>query len=148
MSELADISGKVALDLDDLSYDAGNQTITVDASLRNKSKEPVDGKFLLRVLSLSSDVGLVQVTNAENAITGAGALFDFSHAVQGGVLKPDASSAAKKLVFHLEDVHIPKPSTTPSPSPVNAVNKVLGPQFVNMDVQVLGNERQDDASAP
>ncbi|HEY3929097.1 MAG TPA: sialidase family protein [Candidatus Koribacter sp.] len=140
LSNLADLSGKVALDMADLSYDDHTQTVTVEASLRNKSKDPVEGKFLLRVLSLSSDVGLIQVTGADNSVKGSGAVFDFTGSVKGGILKPDESSSTKKFVFHLDDVHIPKPDTSQSQASVNAINKVLAPQFVNMDIQVLGDE--------
>ena len=147
LSNLADLSDKIALDLIDLSYDDRNRTVTVEASLRNKGKEPVEGKFLLRVLSLSSDVGLVQLTNAENSVRGAGALFDFTSQVKGGVLKPDESSSTKKLVFHLDDVHLPKPDTSPSPNSAESINEVLGAQFVNMDVQVLGDESKTAASS-
>jgi hypothetical protein len=104
LAALVDVSGKVAVDLKDLSWDAKSQTATAEVTLRNTSKETIRGRLVVRVLSVSSEAGVVTVANADNGVAGAGATFDLTSLVPEGGLKPDASTASKTIRFQLKDV--------------------------------------------
>lgn len=104
LAALVDVSGKVAMDLKDLSWDAKSQTATAEVTLRNTSKETIRGRLVARLLSVSSEAGVVAVANADNGVAGAGATFDLTALVPEGGLKPDASTSSKTIRFQLHDV--------------------------------------------
>jgi hypothetical protein len=131
LAALADVSGRVAIDLTDVSYDAKGQIVTISGSIRNKSSEALRGRLVGRVLSVSSDSGVVGVVNADNAATGSGALFDFSDRVPEGGLPPSGSTKAKALRFRLKDMKVPAFDKQ------NAW-KALHRPLVEVDLQILG----------
>ncbi len=104
LAALVDVSGRVAVDLKDLSWDAKSQTATAEVTLRNTSKETIRGRLVARVLSVFSEAGVATVANADNGVAGAGATFDLTALVPEGGLKPDASTASRTIRFQLKDV--------------------------------------------
>ena len=138
LASLVGIANSVAFDVKDVEYDTKKQIITLQGSLRNKSKDPVQGRLILRVLSLSSQAGIPRITNAENGEAGAGAVFDFSKLTPDGVLKPDQSTQPKTITFELRDVHLP-------PVDEKDITKALGLDFVDLDVAILGEPHEKSA---
>jgi hypothetical protein len=139
LSDLADISSQVAFDVRDVQYDTKKQAVVLQGSLRNKSKETLQGRLVLRVLSLSSEAGIAKITNAENSVSGPGATFDFSGLVPEGGLKPNAATEPKGINFQLSEVHLP---------PVDGKDlvKVLGLAFVTLDAEILGKPAEKNPS--
>lgn len=108
LAALADISGRLAVDLSDIAYDAKTSVVTVQGSLRNKSKEPIRGRVAARVLSVTAENSAAVILNSDNGVDGAGAIFDFTPLLTDGVLPPEKSSKPRTLQFRLTSVRIPK----------------------------------------
>ena len=104
LAPLTDVTARVAVDLEDVAYDFRAQTVTAQATLRNKSKEPLRGRLLARVLFATSENGSLTIVNADNGVAGPGAVFDFTPRVPGGVLAPEKSSQPLTMTFQLKNV--------------------------------------------
>jgi len=136
---LTDVSEAVAVDLSDVAIDPKSQVITLELRLRNKAKQPVKGRVMVRVLSAQSEIGTAEFLNADNGEPGAGALFDFTPQLQGAELKPDASSAPKTVRMRVKD---PRPARVDDKEPWKAVRQ----PYADLDVQVLGEPPAPAAS--
>ena len=55
----------------------------------------------MRVLTLESEIGVPEITNADNRENGTGAVWDFTPQLPGGKLPSMALSRQKTLTFHL-----------------------------------------------
>ncbi len=103
LAEMKDVSEKVTLDLKNGKYDRATSTVSIEAYLGNTSDETLKGPIKLRVLSLDSKMGALEIENAENHEKGQGAVWDFStevpNAAQG--LAPDEVTKPKRLTFKL-----------------------------------------------
>jgi hypothetical protein len=72
-----------------------------DLSLRNSSGETIFTPLRTEVAQLSSASGQVTAANADNALTGAGALWDYSSRTGAdGPLSPGESTSARSLRFN------------------------------------------------
>lgn len=101
LATLDDVSKSVALDLSQASFDRTTGVLKLTAQLRNTSAETVEGPVKVRVLTLESDVGVPEITNANNGEPGTGAVWDFSTELSGGKLPSKALSTPKTLTFRL-----------------------------------------------
>ncbi len=138
LAGLTEISDLVAFEIQDVAYDTKTQVITMQAALHNKSKEPVKGRLIVRALSLESQAGTLGIVNADNAVTGVGAVFDFSRLVENGNLEPKNSTQARTIKLHLNNVVLPTVEE-------KNIYKVLSLEFVNLQVEILGEPPQDQA---
>jgi hypothetical protein len=53
---------------------------------------------------LQSALGVPEVVNADNGEKGEGAVWDFSSLLKANALKPNETSASRKLIFRLSNV--------------------------------------------
>jgi hypothetical protein len=138
LAGLAGISDRVRFEIADVDYDTKSQVITLRAVLRNKSKDVVKGRLIVRVLSLDSQAAALSIVNADNPLAGAGAVFDFSGLANKGSLEPERSTETKTIRFQLRNVAFP---------PVDEKNiyKVLSLEFVNLQVEILGDPPADES---
>jgi hypothetical protein len=136
LSSLKEVANLLTFDIKNVDYDTKRQTLVLQASLRNKSKDNVRGRLVLRILSLTSQAGAITITNAENGADGPGATFEFTKLVSTGGLKPNESTEPKTIDFQLQNVRLP---------PLNEKNmmKVMGLEFVSMDVAILGEAHEE-----
>jgi hypothetical protein len=107
LASLDDVSSKVALDLADTRFDRGSGTVTFEARLKNTSKDTVKAPVKARVVTLQSQVGIPAVANADNRVTGVGAVFDFTPMLRNGTLLPNDSTPAKAITVRLSDIRLP-----------------------------------------
>lgn len=103
LAELADVSERVTFDYANNRFDPTTHTLTMDAILVNMSDQPLMAPVKARVTGLYSIVGTPRVTNAANGMDGVGAVWDFTGAVEGGVLAPGASTRPTTLAFRFDD---------------------------------------------
>jgi hypothetical protein len=103
LAALEDVSDKVVLDLVTSNYNDKTQTMTLTARLKNLSKDTVHGPMKVRAITLGSDFALVKATNADNRMTGTGAVWDFSPLLNNSELKSEESSQTRTLTFQLLD---------------------------------------------
>ena len=99
---------KPSIKITNVSYDPRRDVITLDARIKNASKDPLSGPIKVRVLSVYSDRSDgVTILNSDNEKNAAGAVWDFSGLINGNALKPNEASEPKKLIFHLSNPQQP-----------------------------------------
>lgn len=104
LAALEDISPAVTMELSNPILDQATGTLSVSAQLMNKSKDTVETPLKVRVVSLESEFGVPEITNAGNGEKGTGAVWDFSSEVAAGKLESMGLSAPKTLTFRLSDL--------------------------------------------
>ncbi len=131
-SELAgwkDATSKVYLEFGRPVFDASRGTLSVDAYLVNTSKAAIRGPLKLRFLTLDSTFDTPRAVNADNGVSGPGAVFTFGRELPAEVLKPGQRSLPKHLVFRVTGLHTLSGSTVDNDRPVlfNYDARVLAP---------------------
>jgi hypothetical protein len=131
LATMADVSGRVTLDLTYVTHDRGKGLLTVSARLKNLSADTVRGPFKVRVLSLSSPAGEISIDNADNRLSGEGAVWDFSSTTPNGWILPKASAAERKLTFRLTGLRTKR----------SKVRTLADISVMDMDVRVLAPKK-------
>ena len=126
LADLKDISKSVTLELSKPDFDRVKGTLSVSARLKNISKDTVEGPVKVRVLTLESDLGVPEITNADNGQGGTGAVWDFTPQLSGAPLATMKLSAARTLSFRVSDLR-----------PL-AQGKDFKFSFFNLDTRVFG----------
>ena len=72
--------------------------------LKNTSERTLEGPFVLRAVTLDSQVADIAALNTKNGKTGPGAVWDLTSAVDGPTLAPGAVSHPIALTFKLRNV--------------------------------------------
>jgi len=104
LANLEDVSKEVIVEVRRVSFDPSSNTLSAVLRLKNISAETIAGPFELRILALSSDLCIPQITNAGNGARGNGAILHFSSNHQGAVLKSEEFSMEKEINFKLLDL--------------------------------------------
>ena len=132
VSDLDDLTDRMRLDFSNLQYQPKSNAVTLDVSIINTSKETIQAPLKLRLLSLHSEFKSPQAANADNGLTGQGALWDFSPFVAGGALKPGERTKPKRLEFHFDAVG----PIRPQPDTIYPFR----PGVLTFDARVLGKK--------
>jgi hypothetical protein len=74
------------------------------AQVKNASNDTIEGPLKVRVLTLESELGVAEITSADNGETGTGAVWDFSAQLPGGKLSSMSLSAPKTLTFRISNL--------------------------------------------
>jgi hypothetical protein len=101
LAGLADVSEKLLLESVGRPRMDETGLLAMPVRLKNTSKETLVGPLKMRLLALRSELGEPSVANGDNGLEGAGAVWDFTPEMAGGVLPPGAVTAAKTLSFRL-----------------------------------------------
>jgi hypothetical protein len=126
LESLRDLSSKAEVRFSLADVDRATNVITIGAVITNTSPEPIPGRLTLRLLTLSSSQGLIQVQNADNGFVSSGAIWKFQ-AATGESLAPGAFTVPHQLQFKLAHAPFPPP---PLGDGVHGV--------VEIDVKILG----------
>ena len=86
------------------SFDRAAGTITVVARLRNTSKSMLRPPLKVRVVQLTSQLGVPAIVGSESGGAGVGAIWDFGRTVPAAGLAPDSATATRTLTFRLTDI--------------------------------------------
>jgi hypothetical protein len=89
-------------------YDISSGTLSVDIVLKSKSEEAITPHVVIKVLKLSSQLGRLEIANADNGASGAGAVWDLSKVLPDGVLRPGATSEPFPLLFRVSNNDAPQ----------------------------------------
>jgi len=109
LSDLDDVSKAVTLELSNMKFDRATGAVTVSARLKSASKDSVEGPIKVRVLTLESDLGVAEVTNADNGEHGTGAIWDFTQQLTGKQLESMKQSESRILTFLVKDLRPLRP---------------------------------------
>jgi len=104
LAALADATQQIAVDFANSDYDEKRKVVSLDVSLTNTSEKTLEAPLKLRVISIKSSVAVPEILDAENRLTGAGAVWDFSSAVPDGRLGPGKTSASRRLRFRIDSI--------------------------------------------
>jgi hypothetical protein len=104
LSDLEDLTDRVAFDFSNLQYQPKLHAVTLDVSILNNSQKTIMAPLKVRLLSMHSEFSGPRAANAENGLTGAGALWDFSALISGEGLKPGERTKPKRLEFHFDAI--------------------------------------------
>ena len=130
LAKLDDISSRIEVEVVDSSFDRQRNEGTISVRLKNISKETIGGPIKLRALGVISELGRATITNADNGVTGDGALWDFTRLIDDGALAPDESSGIRSLAFRLTDLQ-----------PFKNMNGQFKWIFLDFDAVVLGSAK-------
>jgi hypothetical protein len=123
LSNLDDVTKSVALSYGATTYDRSTGELATSVAVRNISKKPISGPIRVRVISLWSQLGGIEILGASGAGSGVGTILTFNPSHGSALFSPNSSSEAISLVFRLDDPHAP----TPNDVVVGAINyAVLG----------------------
>jgi len=95
LSALDDVTSKAEMEVVDSSYDRLKNEGVLSIRLKNTSKDTIVAPLKVRALSLTSELGIVHVVNAENRATGDGAVWDFTEVLENGLLTPGDVTGVK-----------------------------------------------------
>jgi hypothetical protein len=110
MAELDDVTDQVAVHYDKIRYDRRARLLTVDAQVENVSNQPLNGPVMVRVISAAprevtvpplSGQGNYEISEADNGLTGIGAVWRFQSARADGRLLPNERSRVRRLKFRI-----------------------------------------------
>ena len=76
----------------------------MNVQLKNTSRDTIIGPVKVRVLTLESELGVPQITNADDGQNGTGAVWDFTSQLLGGTLASMKQSLPKTLTFRVPDL--------------------------------------------
>ncbi|MEJ2205526.1 MAG: hypothetical protein P8170_15615, partial [Gemmatimonadota bacterium] len=112
--DLEDISHKVNLDLERMSFDAETGTVTVLARIKNASADTLSGRLVARVIELRSELGVPELLDVDGTRSGVGAVLDFTDLLEDGRLLPEASTGAMRLRFRVSDLRLVRRADAPT----------------------------------
>ncbi len=85
------------------SFDNKTGTLSLGARLANRGDKAIRTPIHLEVKSVSSAVGSATILNADNGLTGPGAMWDLTRSIAGDRLPPGATTVFTfTLLFHIE----------------------------------------------
>ena len=103
LASFDDLSSKTKIDIDNINVDRVSGRLSATFQLTNISEQTIIGPLKLRILNMESDLGAPQILNAENHVSGFGAVLDLSDSFAGPVvLQPHQQSSGKVLEFKID----------------------------------------------
>ena len=102
---LQDVSESVILKFTNQSYDPKTGRVSVDLRLQNTSEDTILSPVKLRIIGLTSGTGgVLRIVGADNGVAGPGAVWDLETVLVDKKLKPNQTSALRRLQFHISDI--------------------------------------------
>jgi hypothetical protein len=109
LAALDEVSSQVKIEVVKRTFDQRTGMLSMRVRLRNASKDTVVAPLKIRVRTLESQLGVAEVTAADNGEKGTGAVWDLSSLLQGGVLLPGMRSQERTLEFRIASLRPLKP---------------------------------------
>jgi len=98
-----DVSGQVSLLYGSQNFDTKTGMLTLGVRLANRSDRNLAGPIRLEVTRIGSGIGKIDILNADNHLSGAGAIWDLSRCLVGDQLPTGATTLTTcTLRFHVE----------------------------------------------
>ncbi len=105
LAKLADVSGHCIMRLLEVTYDQNTREMAAKIEIENVSRQTITGPIKLRLTDLISPIGNVLVENADNHISGPGAVWDFSAEISPAGLAPDASTKSREIRLRFTSIY-------------------------------------------
>jgi hypothetical protein len=128
LAGLDDITDRVTFVVESNHYDRASNTLTLIARLKNMSKETLRGPIYLRMVTLTSQLGVARVVGADNDAAGAGGVWAFDNSA----LPPESMTMPQTFTFRLTEIRPLEPTK---------VRPNFTSGLVHFDVRVYGPAR-------
>src|SRR5262249_1370063 len=125
LADLKDISKSVTVELSKPNFDRAKGTLTIQTQIKNISKDTIEGPVKVKVLTLESELGVPEVTNADNGQNGTGAMWDFTSQLSSPLTSMKLSTP-KTLTFRVTDLRPLAPGSDFKDNVLNMDCKVFG----------------------
>ena len=132
LAALSDLTQSIAVQFSNTDYDPKERTVSLDVALMNTSQKTIVAPLKLRVLSLRSSSAVPEILAADNGLSGAGAVWDFTPQLLDGRLAPGQFSHARRVRFRLKELTATFPLD---------VRGGLG-NLISVETKVLGKEEK------
>lgn len=143
LAALEDVTAKTRLRIDRNGYDPATGTVTLRVRLENTSRDTLEAPMALRVRSLWSEFGAVELTRTDAGGSGLGAVYRLDDHLDDGRLLPDSTSAPMAMEAVLAQPAELGPMDPPPPG-----RRVRGGySLLTFDLQALaetGEEASED----
>lgn len=110
LAKMTDVSGKVGLRFTNRKLMRSTRMVDFDLQLENLSEDTFHGPLKVRLLDLTSDLGVPEIENADDGGKGEGAVFDFSSLVDDAELKPHATTKPKHIRMRMLELDPIRPT--------------------------------------
>ncbi len=104
LAALSDLTQSVAVSFSNTDYDPKERIVALDMALTNTSEKTILAPLELRVIALKSSSAVPVLLGADNGLSGAGAVWDFTSQLPDGRLAPGQSSRARRIRFRLDQL--------------------------------------------
>ena len=104
LAALSDLTQSIAVQFSNTDYDPKERTVSLDVALINTSQKTIVAPLKLRVLALRSSSAVPEILAADNGLSGAGAVWDFTPQLLDGRLAPGQFSHARRVRFRLKEL--------------------------------------------
>jgi hypothetical protein len=125
LAGLADVSAKVRPLFLRRHFVRATGTIEADLELVNTSADTIIGPLVVRVLDLSSEAGVAEITNADAGGTGEGAVWNFTSRLDAGHLAPGAHTRPRTVRMRVSNPGVLRTGISPVTSLVYFTTKIL-----------------------
>ena len=134
LAALDDITKSMSLDLSKPRFDPSTGNLSMTAILKNISTDIIEGPVSVRSLTIESEFGIPEITNAENGEKGTGAVWNFTPQLSKGRLLPMEASRPKILTFRISDLRS-----------LAEISEFMA-SVISLDLRVYGKFRQEIAN--
>jgi hypothetical protein len=98
LAQLEDVTGNVTLEVMATQYERSDNTLTVEARLKNTSAKNLTSPLKVKIVSMSSDLaGQVRLLSEKTGV--------FDVTLSSYFLPPGETTLVKKLIFQMADIH-------------------------------------------
>ena len=104
LASLDDISGSVTLEMTKCSHETVKNFVQCTAQVKNTSRTKLTTPIKLRVIGIRSELGEPRIQDADNGLSGVGAIWDFSRLIRNDSLGPGESSESRQLRFEISNL--------------------------------------------
>ena len=110
-------------------YDAAGNEISLDLTITNIGHTPLRVPIYFEVQQIGSQIDRVEAKNADNGLTGVGAVWDLTANQDARTLMPGARSRPVRLIFSVKNV---KPNVVVDEALVAVGGRILAQRVVDL----------------
>jgi len=104
LAQLVDVSPKVQMYFSNRRLFRSSRILEADVEVENRTDETLHAPLKLRLLDITSQLGVPEIVNADNGAKGEGAVFDLTPLLDGNELKPHAVTKPKRIRVHMTEL--------------------------------------------
>jgi len=92
----------IAFQFENATFDKSTHTLTLIARLKNTSHRVIEGPLVVKVLKISSRLGVPSIIGADNGLATSGATLDFGSS--NDPLAPSTATPSRRITLKVDDL--------------------------------------------